>query len=231
MIREPSSPYELQINERPRERLLRLGSRALSERELLAIVIEHGPPLLGSLGLADQLIQRFGGLAELARAPASELQNVFGIGQVKAVKIIASLELGRRVALSTVAKKDKIKTPTDAAQHFMVTMGHLEQEELHVMILDARNQVLGGTMVYRGTINAVAASVGLLYREAIRLGGHAVILAHNHPSGDPSPSAEDVRMTKQMVQAGKLLEIECLDHLIVAQSRYCSLRERGLGFD
>jgi DNA repair protein RadC len=232
MVKEPGSAYDLPPGERPRERLVRLGAAALSERELLAILIEHGPAPLGSLGVADTVVQRFGGLGGLARTSLPELQAVYGIGKVKAVQLLAALELGKRLMLSSPdAQRPQIKSPADAAQLLMPEMGVLEQEEVRTLLLDTRNRVLASPMIYRGSLNAASMRVAEVFKDAIRANSAGLIVAHNHPSGDPAPSAEDVRVTKSLVQAGKLLDIDVLDHLVISQGRYVSLKERGLGFD
>jgi DNA repair protein RadC len=125
----------------------------------------------------------------------------------------------------------QIKTPADAAQLLLAEMGVLEQEEVRTLLLDTRNRVIGAPMIYRGSLNTCSMRMGEVFKDAIRWNAAALILAHNHPSGDPAPSAEDVRVTKMLVQAGKLLDIDMLDHLVISQSRYVSLKERGLGFD
>jgi DNA repair protein RadC len=217
--------------ERPRERFLKVGATAASASELLAILLRIGPPNVGVLHLADELLRRFGGLAGLARADLQELQRVHGIGEVKAIEIKAALELGKRLVLSNPDQKPLVKTPADAAQLLMADMGLLEQEEVRTLLLDSRNRVMSTNMIYRGTLNAANMRVGEIFRDAIRHSCASVILAHNHPSGDPTPSADDVMVTKELIKAGRLLDIEVLDHLVIAHNRYVSLKERGLGFE
>ncbi len=216
--------------ERPRERFMQVGASGMSQRELLAILLRHGPPGDGVMVMADRLLREFGGLAGLARASLSDLQRVRGVGQVKAIEIKAALELGKRMAYSTPDQRPQIKTPADAAQLLMLEMGLLEQEEVRVLHLDTRNRVMSTTMVYRGSLNAAAMRIGELFKEAIRNNCASIIVAHNHPSGDPTPSGEDARATRSMVDAGKLLDIEVLDHLVIGHNSYVSLKERGLGF-
>ena len=232
----PLAEYLLRIDdiaegERPRERFLKVGPTAASARELLAILLRIGPPKIGVIALADELLRKFGGLAGLARADLQDLQQVHGIGEVKAIEIKAALELGKRLMVSNPDQKPLIKTPADAAQLMMADMGLLEQEEVRTLLLDARNRVVASMMIYRGTLNAANMRVGEVFRDAIRHSSASIVLAHNHPSGDPSPSADDVLVTKELVKAGKLLDIEVLDHLIIAHNRYVSLKERGLGFE
>ena len=141
------------------------------------------------------------------------------------------MELGRRLLISAPDERLQIRSPADVANLLMLEMGLLEQEHLRVILLDTRNRVLAVTTVYKGSLNSSMIRVGELFREAIRRNSAAVIIAHNHPSGDPTPSPEDVAVTKQVVQAGKLLDIDVLDHLVIGQGRFVSLKERGLGFD
>lgn len=217
--------------ERPRERFKEIGATGMSQRELLAIILRSGTEGLSALSLADELLRMFSGLNGLARASLDELQRVHGIGPVKAIEIKAALELGKRMALSAQDARPQVKTPADAAQLLMLHMGLLEQEEVRTLLLDTRNRVMGMPMIYRGSLNATSMRVGEVFREAIRVNCASIIVAHNHPSGDPTPSAEDIQVTRALVQAGKLLHIEVLDHIIIAHNRYVSLKERGLGFE
>jgi DNA repair protein RadC len=217
--------------ERPRERFREIGATGMSQRELLAIILRSGAEGVSALRLAEDVLMKFGGLNGVARASLDELQQVHGIGPVKAIEIKAALELGRRLALSAQDARPQVKTPADAAQLLMLSMSLLEQEEVRTMLLDTRNRVLGTPMIYRGSLNAASMRVGEVFREAIRSNCASIIVAHNHPSGDPSPSAEDIAVTRALVQAGKLLDIEVLDHIIIAHNRYVSLKERGLGFE
>ena len=233
----PKAEYHVLISdipegERPRERFLAVGASAMSQRELLAILIRMGPRGVGALALADQMLKEFDGLSGLARADINELQNVHGIGPVKAIEIKAALELGKRMILSAPdQQRTQIKTPSDAAQLLMLEMGMLEQEEVRTLLLDTRNRVLSAHQVYKGSLNTASMRVAEVFKQAIRANCASIIVAHNHPSGDPAPSAEDVKVTKTLVQAGKLLDIDVLDHIVIAQNRYVSMKERGLGFD
>ena len=218
--------------ERPRERFRQVGATGMSQRELLAILLRSGTRGRSVLTLADDLLTRYNGLSGLARADLADLQDVSGIGPVKAVELKAALELGKRMILSAPdQQRPQIKSPADAAQLLMLEMGILEQEEVRTMLLDTRNRVLAVPMIYRGSLNSTSMRMAEVFKDAIRANSAGIIVAHNHPSGDPSPSAEDVRVTKTLVQAGKLLDIDVLDHIVISQNRYVSLKERGLGFD
>jgi DNA repair protein RadC len=222
---------DLAEEDRPRERLLQVGERALSTAELLAITIRIGTPGISAIRLAEQLLVRFDGLPGLARASINELATVNGIGPAKAAEIKAALEMGRRMMAATPAERAKVSSPADAANLLMSDMMLLEQEHLRVILLNTRNEVLGMPTIYQGSLNTSVVRVAELFKEAIRANAAAVIVAHNHPSGDPTPSPEDISVTRQLVNAGALLDIAVLDHVIIGHRRYVSLKERRLGFD
>jgi len=221
---------ELPVSERPRERLLNYGVGALSSVELLAIILRTGTHDENVIRMAQRLLATFGGLTGLAKANTSELASEKGLGSAKVAQIKAALELGRRMQLQSPEERPQIRAPTDAANLVMSEMSLLEQEHLRVMLLDTKNYVLATPTIYVGSLNTSLIRVGELFREAIRANCAAVIVLHNHPSGDPTPSPEDVAVTKQIVEAGKLLDVEVLDHLIIGRQRFVSLKERGLGF-
>lgn len=233
---EHTVPYAPMIrdmpeDERPRERLMRVGARVMSNAELIAIMMRTGVGGENVLRLAERLLAHFNGLPGIARASLAELQTVNGIGPAKAVEIKAALELGRRLMASAPEERPRITSPADAANLLMSEMMMLEQEDLRVVLLDTRNHVLRVQTVYRGSLNTSVVRIGEVFRAAIKDNAAAIIVAHNHPSGDPSPSPEDIHVTRQLQQAGKLLDIELLDHVIIGYQRYVSLKERGLGFD
>lgn len=222
---------DLPVNERPRERLQNYGARALSNAELLAIILRAGVEGRSAVGLGQQLLAHFGGLRGLARATVNEICDLRGIGPAKTVQIKAALELGRRLVIEAPEERPQITSPADAANLIMFDMSLLEQEELWVLLLDTRNHVLDVVHLYQGSVNTSLIRVAEVFREAVKRNCAAIIVVHNHPSGDPTPSPEDVRITRQINDAGKLLDIELLDHLIVGHQRFVSLKERGLGFD
>jgi len=221
---------DLAESERPRERLARLGAQALSNAELLAILMRVGVRGENAVQVGQRLLNRFGGLAGLHRAAFEDVCNQRGVGQAKAAQIKAAIELGRRLNAQAPEDRPSINSPKDAADLVQYEMSALEQEELRVILLDTRNRVLQIVTVYQGSLNSSQIRVGELFKAAIRRNAAAIIVVHNHPSGDPTPSPDDVAVTRAIVDAGKLLDFEVLDHLVIGCGRYVSLKERGMGF-
>ncbi len=221
---------EMPKDERPRERLEFYGAQALSNAELLAIALRTGTKKENVIGLSQKLLITFEGLGGLSRASVQELCVVPGIGKAKAVQIKAAMELGKRVMFMPDGDRIQITCPADAANLLMSDMGLQVQEQLRVILLDTKHRVLRHHMIYQGNVNASIVRVAEVFREAIKENAVAIIIAHNHPSGDPTPSAEDVRVTEELVRAGKMLDIEVLDHVIIGRQRFLSLKERGMGF-
>jgi|Deesub1362A_J573_1020465.scaffolds.fasta_scaffold01885_10 DNA repair protein RadC len=222
---------DLDSSERPRERLAQQGPGALSNAELVAILLRSGIEGHSALDLARELLQRGGGLAGLHAKSFDELLAMPGIGPAKAAQLKAAIELGRRLSTLSGDEKPSIRSPEEAANLLLYEMGALEQEHFRVLLLDTRNRLIRGAEVYRGSLNSSLIRVGEIFREAIRSNAAAIIIAHNHPSGDPTPSPEDVSVTRAIVKAGKLLDIEVLDHLVIGRGRFVSLKSRGLGFE
>jgi len=223
--------HDFPVSERPRERLQHYGAAALSNAELLAILLRVGTPGENVVALSTRLLKEFGGLGGLSKASFSDLTRIKGISIAKTAQLKAALELGRRLLLSSPDSRPQITSPTDAANLLMLEMGSLEQEHLRTILLDTKNRVLASPTVYVGNVNSSIIRVSEIFREAVRQNATAIIVAHNHPSGDPTPSSEDVQVTRSMVDAGSLLGIELLDHLVIGHQRFVSLKERGLGFD
>jgi DNA repair protein RadC len=223
--------HDMPTGERPRERLLHYGPEALSTAELLAILLRTGSRGENVLDLATRLLVEFDGLGGLVRASLAELSALPGVGPAKAAQLTAGLEMGRRLLITAPHERPQITSPADAANLLLLEMAYLEQEHLRLLLLDTKNRVLASPVVYKGNVNTSVIRIAELFRQAIRHNSTAMILAHNHPSGDPTPSPEDVRVTRQIVEAGQLLDIEILDHLIIGGGRYVSLKERGLGFN
>lgn len=220
----------MQHNERPRERLLHLGAGVMSDAELLAILLRTGYKGVNVMELSAQLLEDCGRLAGLARVPLHELSAIKGIGPVKAIELHACFELGRRVAAASPEEKPRISSPADAAR-LLSDMALLEQEEMRTLLLNTKNQVLARPRVYQGSVHTTVVRIGELFRDAVRQNATGIILAHNHPSGDPTPSPEDAAITREIIKAGKLLDIDVLDHLVIgAHGKFVSLKERGLGF-
>ena len=222
---------ELPSRERPRERLLEYGAGALSTAELLAIILRTGTRDENVILLSHRILARFGNLAGMVQASTAEMISEHGLGPAKVAQLKAALELGRRMLVESPEERPQIRSPADAANLVMTEMGLLEQEQLRVMLLDTKNRVLTTKTVYQGSLNTSLIRVGELFRDAIRANCASLIVLHNHPSGDPAPSPEDVAVTRQIVDAGKLLDVEVLDHLVIGRQRFVSLKERGLGFD
>jgi DNA repair protein RadC len=234
-VRSAATGHPLMIRDlpadlRPRERLIFAGPGALSNAELLAIILRVGGRGENVVRMAERLLSHFGGVAGLAQASFDELRAAHGMGEAKAAQVKAALELGKRMLLASPQERPQVRSPTDVANLLMMEMGLLEQEQLRVVLLDTKNFVTKVHTVYSGSLNTAVIRVGEVFREAIRANCAALILAHNHPSGDPTPSPEDVRVTEAMVEAGALLDIRVLDHLIIGRNRFVSLKERGLGF-
>jgi DNA repair protein RadC len=232
-IKEQDSFYritDLEESERPRERLARLGPQVLTNAELLAILLRVGVQGENAVQVGQRLLRTFGDLGGLHRADYEEVCNQRGIGPAKAAQIKAAIELGRRMTLLSPEDLPAIHSPADAAALVQYEMSAFEQEHLRVLLLDTRNRVMHIEDLYRGSLNSSQVRVGELFKSAVRRNAAAIIIVHNHPSGDPSPSPDDVALTRAIVQAGKLLDIEVLDHLVIGRGRFVSLKERGLGF-
>ncbi len=222
---------EMPEDERPRERLARVGPQALSSAELLAIILRTGVKGENVVTMASRLLAQYGGLAGLSRAELAQLGQEHGLGPAKASQLLAALELGRRLMAESPEERFQIRAPQDAANLLIPLIGHQEQEHFVVLYLDTRNRVMDREVLYKGSLNTSLVRIAEVFRGAIRRNCAAIIVAHNHPSGDPSPSPEDVALTRRLVEAGKLVEVEMLDHVVIGQGRFVSLRERGLGFE
>ncbi len=222
---------DMPSDERPRERLRLRGAAALSNAELLAILLRTGVTGENVLALATRLLARFEGLPGLARASFGQLCAQHAVGQAKAAQLLAALELGKRLVSTQPDQRPTVASPHDVNNLLMAEMAFLEQEHLRVVLLNTRNQVLAIPEVYRGNVNTAVVRVAEVFRDAVREGCPALIVVHNHPSGDPTPSADDAVITKQIVEAGRLLNIDVLDHVIIARQGFTSLKQLGLGFD
>jgi DNA repair protein RadC len=218
---------DLPLRERPVNRLREVGATAVSNAELLACLLQTSD----ALHQAQELLARFEGLHGLARASETEVVQTDGIGPSQAARLKAALEVGRRLMTQPPQDRPQVRSPADAAQLLMAEMSLLEQEHLRLVLLDTKNFVLGIPTVYIGSLNTTVVRIGELFRYALKQNCAALIVVHNHPSGDPTPSPQDLIVNAKIVEAGQLLDIEVLDHLVIGRGRFVSLKERGLGFD
>ncbi|MBX3002955.1 MAG: DNA repair protein RadC [Anaerolineales bacterium] len=221
---------DLASNERPRERLKAQGAAALSTAELLAVLLRTGLQGENAVALAQRLLQSFGGLPGLQRADFAEMEATLGLGEAKTATIKAAIELGRRLHTQDPQQRLRISSPADAAALLQYEMSALEQEHLRAILLSTRNEVIEVVEIYRGSLNSAPVRIADVFKPAIRKNAAALILAHNHPSGDPTPSPDDVALTKAICEAGVLLGVELLDHVVIGQGRFVSLKEKRLGF-
>ncbi|MDQ3128478.1 MAG: DNA repair protein RadC [Chloroflexota bacterium] len=222
---------ELPATERPRERLELRGAAGLTSAELIALVWSSGTRGRSAVDLAADALVRHDGLTGLARTTELELTRIPGIGDAKAAQLIAAFELGRRMLADWPAARPMIRSPRDIADRLILQMGRLEREELRVVLLDTKNHVLRVATVYQGNVSSSLVRIGELYRDAVRLNASGVIMVHNHPSGDPTPSPDDLHLTAEALAAGRLLDIQLLDHLVIGHDAFVSLRDRGVAFD
>jgi DNA repair protein RadC len=222
---------EVPLTERPRERLVLRGAAGLTTAELIALIWGSGSRGRSAVDLADDALAAHDGLTGLARATDVELAALAGIGAARAAQLIAAFELGRRLLADWPSGRWSIRGPRDVADRLILQMGRLEREELRVVILDTKNHVLRVATVYQGNVSASLVRVGELYRDAVRLNAAGVILVHNHPSGDPTPSPDDLHLTAEALAAGRMLDIQLLDHLVIGHDAYVSMRDRGVAFD
>lgn len=222
---------DLPVSEQPRQRLATLGPAPLSAPELLSVLWGSGRLAAAALDLATDVLAVHGGVAELARADPRELARTPGIGATRAAQLQAAFELGRRSLADQPAGRWSVRSPRDVADRLTPQMAHLEREELRVLLLNTRNVVLRQATVYMGNVSTALVRVAELFRDAVRAHAAGVIIVHNHPSGDPEPSPDDLHLTAEAVAAGRLLDIALLDHLIIGRDGYVSLRDRGVAFD
>lgn len=221
---------DLPHGERPRERLRELGPGALSSSELVAILLRTGRQGESVLNMSASLMARFGGIAGLARASFEELCQYDGISEAKASQILAALELGRRLVSLHSEDRPVIASPLDVMNLLGAEMSTLDQEHLRVICLSTKNEVKAVHQVYVGNVNASIVRVSEIVRPAIRDNCPSIVVVHNHPSGDPTPSPEDAAVTTQIREGAALLDIELLDHVVIGGNSYVSMKERGLGF-
>lgn len=218
---------EWKKEDRPREKLELRGAAALTEAELLAILIGSGTKRITAVDLAKTLIAEYGNTAELAKCNFQELSRFKGIGKVRAIKLVAAFEILRRIQSYRPEKKSKIKTPEDIAGIFIPMLRDLKKEIFKVVLLNSANRIIRDVTISEGTLNASLVHPREVFKAAIDDRAASVILLHNHPSGNPEPSAEDISITEQLRQAGKIMGIPVRDHIIVAGSHFTSLAKSG----
>ena len=219
---------DLPENERPRERLLRYGAEALSNIELLAIILRSGTTKENVLNLSNRLLISSGGLNGLLSCNAEDFMSLTGIGEAKAAQLLALSEISKRFRAYKGGEEIKITQPKDAADLLMENMRYLKQEHLNVILLNTKNVVIHIMDVSVGTLNSSIVHPREVFSEAIRKNSASIIICHNHPSGDPTPSSEDINITNRLKESGKLLGIELLDHIIIGNGCYTSLKEKGI---
>ena len=211
----------------PVYRICKLGAQACSFQELLAALIGGNT----QLEVAEAITSRWKTPLNLMAAPPVEIGGVRGVGPARGARIAAAFELGRLVAITSLEERHSINSPADIAALVQYEMSVLEQEELRVILLDSRNHIIDLMTVYKGSLNSSQVRIGELFKEAIRCNAASLIVIHNHPSGDPTPSPDDIALTRVIVEAGKLVDIEVLDHLVIGTGQYVSMKEKGLGFN
>ncbi len=221
---------EMAPDERPREKLKLRGPAALTNGDLIAIILNTGIVGETVTAVSQRLLVEHDGLLGLSKLDVAELARIRGVGEAKAARLKAALELASRVAALSPEQRPQITSPDDLVNLVGVEMAALDQEQLRVVLLDTKHRVLGVRTVYQGTVNEARVRIAEVFRVAIRHNAVALVAVHNHPSGDPTPSAADVTLTAELARAGSLLDVEVLDHLIIGQGRHVSLRRLGLGF-
>jgi DNA repair protein RadC len=219
---------EMPSSERPRERLAKRGAGSLKNAELLAILFRTGTRSLNAVELAETILSKFGSLRAMARAGIKELQRHEGIGFAKAVEIQAAFELGQRLAAEGILESPVIKSAVDVARLMGPEMQALDREHFKILLLNTKNQVIQVQTVSVGSLNASIVHPRECFRPAIAAQANAIILVHNHPSGDVEPSKEDENLTRRLISAGEIVGIKVLDHVIIAGNRHLSLMEKGV---
>ncbi len=220
---------DLNTSERPRERLEKYGAQVLTNGELLAILLRVGIQGRNAVQLGQEILTRFGDLAGIQRAPFSALCEIEGVGPAKAAQIKAAIELGNRLSKESTNERPLVSKPEDAIELVRYELRGKEQEELWVMMLSSRNRMLQIDKLYKGSLNSSSVRIAELFKTAIRINAAAVILFHNHPSGDAKESPEDVNLTKTALEAGKMLDIKVLDHIIIAGGDFVSIKKQHPG--
>jgi DNA repair protein RadC len=213
--------------DRPREKLARVGAGSLGDNELIAIVFGQGQPRASALDLGNAVLAALGGVGGLARSSADDLLRIHGIGRARAAQLLAAVELGRRSVAQPAADRPQMTGPRMVAEYLLPKYGNRRVEQFGVLLLDTKHRILRSTVLSVGTLDASIVHPREIFREAVAGGAAAIVLFHNHPSGDPEPSWEDTRLTERLVAAGVLMGIDVIDHVILGDGRYFSYREKG----
>ncbi len=223
--RDVNTPF-IPAYQNPGGRLIAQEIAVLSNAELLAIILRTGTAHETALHLAERILSQFNGLYGLAQASSTDLQTIHDLSIARIAEIVAVFELSKRLMLTSPNDRPLINSSADAAQ-YVADMGYLTQENVRVILLDSARRVIVAPTIYIGTVNMSVLRIAEIYREAIARNSPSIILAHNHPSGDPTPSPEDIELTRTLATAGRLLDITLVDHLIIGQQQWVSLREQG----
>lgn len=213
--------------DRPREKLLRHGAAALGDNELVALVLSSGTRKSGALDLANQLLRRTGGLHGLARSNADDLARFEGVGPARAARVVAAIELGRRRLAERPGARVQLRSPKEAATYLLPAYGARAVEQFGVVLLDSKHRVMRTAVIATGTLNTTIVHPRDVFRVAVLGAAASVVAFHNHPSGDPTPSADDVELTRRLRAAGTLLGVELVDHIVLGEVEYCSFKEMG----
>jgi DNA repair protein RadC len=218
---------EIAPHDRPREKLVRLGAAGLGDNELLAIVLGNGARQTDALMVANAILEAAGGLHGVARTGHDDLRRVHGVGAAKAAQVLAAIELGRRTLVRRPAQRKPFGSPRDLATYLLPQFGARSVEQFGVVLLDTKHRLLRTALVSVGTLDSSPAHPREVFREATAASAAAVVLFHNHPSGDPTPSEDDCELTGRLIEAGRIIGIQVLDHIILGETRYYSFRESG----
>ncbi|MGR6896787.1 RadC family protein [Rummeliibacillus sp. BSL5] len=218
---------DVHVDDRPRERLKRQGAESLSNQELIAILLRTGTKKESVLHLSNRILMHFEQLHELKNATIEEITAIKGIGEAKAIQLLASIELGKRLHKQRTDERYTIRSPKDAANYLMPDMTSLLQENFVTLFLNVKNQIIHQQTIFIGSLNASIVHPREVFREAVKRSAASIICAHNHPSGNPAPSPEDIDVTKRLQEAGLIMGIELLDHVIIGDHQFISLKEKG----
>lgn len=227
---QPKMMKETPLDDRPREKLRLRGPQSLTDAELVAIVLNTGVRGESVVEVAKRLLDEYGGLHGLVRADLSDLQRSHGLGEAKASKLKATLVLAQRISATNPNDRPQIQTPEDVFALLGSEMASLDHEQLRVVLLDTKNRVLRIATVYQGSVNSAQVRIAEVFKDALRQNAPGIVVVHNHPSGDPTPSAADVSLTAEICRAGQILGVDVVDHLILGVGQFRSLRRLGLGF-